>query len=239
MYYSLSCDGKAAGHKNLILVFPTLWTTSVKNDKGHLSSAMSGWALCVSCYYSSVHPVAVDAAEGIRDSWSSQRPSLPMEPIKFPAAVWRVSKLEHCSPLAPKRGIVFVYLKLNVCWTFVMMNSSDFHDYHHRVLCTQSQGTMARHLFTWTGENPWHRCVDLCRGSELHYITSSSLVVFQLIVGCVSGCSGRTRRIITRQRPSRRMKGRVCKNCGSCSVKTSARLAIELRSWKERWMLCL
>jgi hypothetical protein len=32
------------------------------------------------------------------------------------------------------------------------------------------------------------------------------------------------------------MKGRVCKNCGSCSVKTSARLAIELRSWKERWM---
>ena len=70
-----------------------------------------------------------------------------------------------------------------------MMNSSDFHDYHHRVLCTQTQGTMPRHLFTWTGENPWHRCVELCRGSELHYITSSSLVVFQVVQDRQEGLS--------------------------------------------------
>lgn len=55
---------------------------------------------CWSCSYRSsfVHPMAVDGAEGIGDSWSSQWLSLPMEPVKFPATVWRVSKLEDCLP---------------------------------------------------------------------------------------------------------------------------------------------
>ena len=53
-----------------------------------------------SCSYwpSFVHPMALDGVEGIGDSWSSQRLPLPMEPIKFPSTVWRVSKLEHYLP---------------------------------------------------------------------------------------------------------------------------------------------
>jgi len=50
---------------------------------------------CWSCSYwpSFVDPVALGGVEGIGDSWSSQRLPLPMEPLKFPATVWRVSKL--------------------------------------------------------------------------------------------------------------------------------------------------
>ena len=148
---------------------------------------------CWSCSYwpSSVHPVAVDGVEGIGDSWSSQRLSLPMEPIKFPATVWRVSKLDHCFPFPPLKGTVFVYLKLNVLpcaqllsWWIARTSMTTI-----TVCYTPSQGTMPRHLFTWTGENPWHRCVELCRGSELHYITSSSLVVFQVVQDWQEGLS--------------------------------------------------
>jgi len=48
---------------------------------------------CWSCSYwpSFVDPVALGGVEGIGDSWSSQRLPLPMEPLKFPATVWRVS----------------------------------------------------------------------------------------------------------------------------------------------------
>ena len=113
---------------------------------------------CWSCSYwpSSVHLVAVDGVEGIGDSWSSQRLSLPMEPIKFPATVWRVSKLDHCFPFPLLKGTVFVYLKLNVLpcaqllsWWIARTSMTTI-----TVCYTPSQGTMPRHLFTWTGEDP-------------------------------------------------------------------------------------
>jgi hypothetical protein len=55
---------------------------------------------CWSCpdWPSLVHPMAVDGVEGVRDSWSSQWIPFPMEPIEFPATVWRVSRLE-CIPM--------------------------------------------------------------------------------------------------------------------------------------------
>ena len=66
---------------------------------------------CWSCpdRTSLVHPMAVDGVEGVRDGWSSQWISLPMEPIEFPATLWRVSRLGCPLVLENGRGILFVH----------------------------------------------------------------------------------------------------------------------------------
>lgn len=68
-----------------------------------------------------VHPMAVDGVEGDRDGWSSQWISLPLEPIKFPATVWRVSKLESANVLHLWQGSCicsFNRLCLSELWIF-------------------------------------------------------------------------------------------------------------------------